>query len=129
MQYRILPFSCNVFIMNPFRHHSFLCLAASCASVIQLNQVFASSALAFSVFETTVSRMHAWENALLHGIAAAFDVTNFRLAFYNNVYVLLITRINGINSPQFSGMFEFWFLDFCQSPHRPHKSFWRSFVQ
>ena len=79
--------------------------------MVQLNQVFASGALAFSVFETTVSRVHAWENALLHGIAAAFDVTNFRLAFYINVYVLFITRINRKNSPQLSGMFEFWFLD------------------
>ena len=53
----------------------------SCASAIQLNLVFASDVLAFPVFETPVSRMLACENALLHGIAAAFGVSNFRLAF------------------------------------------------
>ena len=37
---------------------SILCLVDSWA-VMQLNLVFASDALAFSVFETTVSRMHA----------------------------------------------------------------------
>ena len=81
MQYRILPFSSNEFFMNPSVTDSILCLVDSCASVIQLNLVFASDALALCVFETTVSHMHAWENALLHGIAAAFDVSNFRLAF------------------------------------------------
>ena len=53
----------------------------SWASVIQLNLVFASDALAFSVFETTVSCVNARGNALLHGIAAACDVSNFLLAF------------------------------------------------
>ena len=58
-----------------------LCLVDSWASVIQLNLVYASDALAFSVFESTVSRMHALGNALIHGIAAAIEVSNFRLAF------------------------------------------------
>ena len=82
MQYRILPFSCNVFFMIPCCHWLY---SLSCgfiwASAIQLNLVSASDALAVSVFQTTVSRMHAWRNALLRGIAAAFDVSNFRLAF------------------------------------------------
>ena len=56
MQYRIMPFFCDVFFMNPFRSCFFCC-------------------------ETTVFRLHAWGNALLHGIAAAFDVSNYRLAF------------------------------------------------
>ena len=60
---------------------SFLCLVDSCASAIQLNLVFASDALAFSFFETTVSRLLALENSLLHRIAAAIGVSNFRLAF------------------------------------------------
>ena len=30
---------------------------------------------------------------------------------FNVVFVFLVTRINGINSSQISGMFEFWFLD------------------
>ena len=34
-----------------------------------------------SFFYTPVSRMVAWENALLHGIAAATGISNFRLAF------------------------------------------------
>ena len=48
---------------------------------MELNLVFASDVLAFPVFEIPVSRMLAWENALLNGIAAAFGVSNFRLAF------------------------------------------------
>ena len=64
------PAMCSSWIL--FVTDSILCLVDSWASVIQLNLVFASDALAFSVFETTVSRKHAWENALLHGIAAAF---------------------------------------------------------
>ena len=58
MQYGILPFPCNVLFMNPFFvTDSILCLVDSCASAIQLNLVFASDALAFSFFETTVSRI------------------------------------------------------------------------
>ena len=57
------------------------CLVDSCASALQLNLVFASDALAFSFFYTTVSQMLPWENALLHGIAAAIALFNFRLAF------------------------------------------------
>ena len=69
----------------------------SCASVIQLNLVFVSDALAFSVFETTVCRMHAWENALLHGIAAALGVSNFRLAFLKvSLYSSSLGSIEGI---------------------------------
>ena len=73
------PAMCSSWIL--FVTDSILCLVHSCASVIQLNLVFASDVSASSVFETMVSRMHAWENALLHGIAAAFDVSKFRLAF------------------------------------------------
>ena len=45
--------------MNLFVTDSILCLVDSWASVIQLNLVLGSDALAFSVIETTVSRMHA----------------------------------------------------------------------
>ena len=77
---------------------SILCLVDSCASAIQLNLVFASDAWNFSVFETTVSRMLAWENALLHGIGAAIGVSSFRLAFLMDVFVILIAWNNRINS-------------------------------
>ena len=81
MQYNILSFSCDVFFTNPFRHwlHSLSC---GCASVKKLNLVFASDALAFSVFETTVSRMHAWENALLDGIELPLMYPTFALYFF-----------------------------------------------
>ena len=53
------------FTMSP------LCLVDSRASVIQLNLVFATDALAFffPFFRTVVSRMHACRNALLHSIS------------------------------------------------------------
>ena len=148
-----LPAKCSSWIL--FVTDSVLCLVDSCASVIQLNLVLASDALVLSVFETTVSRVHAWENALLHGIAAAFDVSNCCLVFFlkkNDVFVFFITRNTRINSFQSSGMFEFLFLDcpllffsslsgfsnviwtwcrleFCQSSPGSHISLWRSFVQ
>ena len=54
----------------------------SCAATIQLNFVFVPDSLVFfSVFDTMVSRMLAWENALLHDIAVASGISNFRLAF------------------------------------------------
>ena len=81
MQKGILSFSCNVIFVNPFVADSILCLVDSCASAIQSNFVFASDALAFPVFVSAVFRLHAFEIALLHGIAAAFGVSNFRLAF------------------------------------------------
>ena len=82
MQYRSLHFYRDVFFMKSFSFtDSTLCLVEWWAPVIQLNSVFASDALAFSVFETTVPRLHGWRNTLLHGIAAAIDVSNFRLAF------------------------------------------------
>ena len=58
-----------------------LCFVDSCASAIQLELVLASDVLAFPVFETPVSRMLAWEHSLLHCMAAAMGVSNFRLAF------------------------------------------------
>ena len=67
--------------------------------------------LAFPVFETPVSRMLAWENALLHGIAAAIGVSNFRFACLMMSLYSSSLGSNRINSTQFSGMFEFWFLD------------------
>ena len=77
------------------------------ASAIQLNLVFLLQMLwLFSVFDTTVSRMLAWENALLHGIAAAIGIYNFRLAFLKMSFVIFITRINRTDSPQISDIFE-----------------------
>ena len=104
MQHRVLSFSWNVFFMSPLRHW----LYSSCGFMCFSDTT--ESSLRFRCLGL-VSRMHAWENALLHGIAAAFDVSNFRLAFFNDVFVLFITRISRINSFQFSGMFAFQFLD------------------
>ena len=58
---------------------SILGLVDSCASATQLNLVFVSDASAFAFFNATVSRV--WAIVLLHGIAAAIGVSNFRFAF------------------------------------------------
>ena len=111
MQHRILPCSRDVFFVNLFVTDSNLSLVDSWASVIQLNLVLVSDALAFSVIETTVSRMYAWGNALLHGIAAAFWCFQLSPCILNDVFVFFVTRVNRINSSQISGVFEFRFLD------------------
>ena len=117
---------CSSWIL--FITDSILCLVDSWASEIQLNLVFASDALAFSVFETTVSRVHAWGNSLLHGIAAAFDVSNFHLAFFikslcsSSLFLFFSSLSAFSNSYPRVRPHVIWTwcrLDFCQSPPRP----------
>ena len=55
--------------------------------------------------------MHVWENALLHGIATAFDVSNFRLAFLRmSLYSSSLGPKEKITLYLVSGMFELRFL-------------------
>ena len=116
-----LPAMCSSWIF--FVTDSILCLVDSWASVIQLNLVFAPDALDFSVFETTVSRIDAWGNALLHGIAAAFWCLQLSPCIVNDAFVLFITRINRLNFSQFSGVFEFRF----SIAHSCFSLFWAAF--
>ena len=105
---------CSSWIL--FVTDSALCLADSCASIMQLNLLLPSDPLVI-VFETTVSRMHALGNALLHGIAFLF-VSSFS-GFSNScpsVRPCMIWKWCRLD-------------DFCQSPPAPHLSSRRSFVQ
>ena len=67
---------------------------------------------AISCFATTFV-MLVW-TILLEGIAGAMGLTNFLLAFFykESFFVILIIRINKVNSCQSSSMVEFWLLVF-----------------
>ena len=100
---------CSSWIL--FVTDSILCLVDSRASVIQLNLVFASDALAYSVFETTVSRYARLRKRLFY-VALQLPLMSPTLpCILNDVFVFFVTRINMINSSQISGVFEFQFLD------------------
>ena len=76
----VLPLQCGLHD-SFFVTDSILGLADSCASAIQLNLVFVWDASAFPFLNAKVSRLLAWAIVLLHGIAAAIGVSNFRLTF------------------------------------------------
>ena len=87
MEYWILPFPCNVFFMNLFRDWLY---SLSCGFMRFSNTIesfFRFRCLDFFFYDTTVSRTHTWENALLHGIAAAFGVSKFRLSKFWHIRV------------------------------------------
>ena len=82
IHYRILFLPCNVTFINLVCREINSFLVDLFASATQLYHVFVSDALNFFVFGTTVFRMLALDNSLLHGIAAAIGVSDFCLAFW-----------------------------------------------
>ena len=90
---------------------SILGLVKSCDSATQLNLVFVSDASAFALFNATVSRLLVWAIVLLHDIAAAIGVSNFRLLHSWWCLCNHHTWINEMNSSQISGILKFRFLE------------------
>ena len=111
MKYRILTFSCNVFLMNPFRYclYSLSCGFMGFSDTTESGLCF--RCLGFFCF---------WNNGFPYACLKRRSFTwhcsclwclQLSPSILHDVFVFFVARINRINSSQFSGVFEFRFLD------------------
>ena len=111
MQHGIFSFPCNVLFMNSFRHWLY---SVSCGMMGFNNTT--ESGLCFRCLGFFCFWSNGFPYACLRERSCAWHcrcLWYFQLSscILNDVCVFFVTRINRINSSQFSGMFKFWFLD------------------
>ena len=112
MQYKILPFSRDVFFMNPpFRYWLY---SLSCGFMCFSNTT--ESGLCFRCLGIFCFRNNGYPQACLGERSFAWHCSflwclQLSPCILNDVLVPFITLINRINFSQFSGAFEFRFLD------------------